>query len=290
MRCSATVALSLFLVTAGACSTGSEEVLRSSTGTERENVNTAEAITRSIEAMADLESYRMEFTFRPEGEELTFLADYSDPNDYYERFLGTLEIPTTFELVLHGDRAYGRQCENYPEVCMPWQEEDERPPVPGAGGLTSVAPETLGLTTLSLIEDGELLGMEDYNGSYAIHLRGSLILGKAILENKRSVYGGIQDYWESCESVEVAGGPAATETCRTLSFEEYAQEEYGERDFDLEPRSPVHLWLSADDFRLHRLVIGQPGTSPDLPTPASTYFEVSYSHFNQVQVEPPNSR
>ncbi len=51
--------------------------------------------------MAELDSYRMEFTFRPDGDALTFLVDHSVPNDYYERFLALLAIPLTFELVLH---------------------------------------------------------------------------------------------------------------------------------------------------------------------------------------------
>ena len=131
--------------------------------------------------------------------------------------------------------------------------------------------------------------MDDYNGANVMHVRGSLSLGKAILEKQRSVYGGTQDYWESCESVEVAGGPSPEETCRTLTFEEYAEEEYGDRDFDLEPRSLVHLWLSPDDFTLNRLVISQPGTSSDLQAAGDTYFEVSYSLFNEVEIEPPTS-
>ena len=96
MRRSATIVLSLFLVTAAGCSSGSEQIPRGPSGTDHEKVDATEAITRSIGAMAELDSYRMEFTFRPDGDALTFLVDHSVPNDYYERFLGTSGHPVDF--------------------------------------------------------------------------------------------------------------------------------------------------------------------------------------------------
>jgi len=267
-----------------ACSSGKEEDIGPAV-----DFDSGDAFERSAAAMAALESYHMEFTFRPKGEPLTFVVDYADPADYYERFLGTPEVSETFELILYDGNTYGRQCDAYPDDCTQWQQSKEKLAVPGGFGLTTVAPETLGLTALAFADNPETMGAEDVEGTSLVHVRGSLRLGRTILENQRRVYGNVEDYWESCESTEIfPGDDQSPETCRTLSFEEYVEEEYSDVDFDLEPAAPVHIWLSPEDHIVHRLVIGHPGVPTDNLEPESIYFEVDLSLFNQASVTPPS--
>jgi len=280
------IAVAILLVVVG-CGSGKEEVPAST-----DSADATTLVRRSAQTMADLRSYRMEFSFRDEGEPVSFVVDYSDPGDYYERLVSAPETDESFELVLRGDSAYGRECAHFPNDCGEWQKSDERPPIPGAGGFTTVAPETLGLTALDHIDGAEVVEPGVVNGLELVHVRGSMRLGATILENKRRVYGHIKDYWKSCESIDVFEDGNATQpsqpTCRALSFEEYVEEEYGDVDFDSEPRAPIHIWLSPDDLLAHRIVIGLPGTDQSKePDATDIYFEVTFSAFNEVTVISP---
>ncbi len=282
------ITVAIFSVAAAVgCGSDDDEVPASA-----DNTNATSLVESAAQAMADLRSYRMEFSFRPEGEPVTFLVDYSDPGDYYERLVGAPETEESFELVLLGDDAHGRQCRHYPSDCEQWQQLDERPPVPGAGGFTTVAPETLGLTALDLTGNAEIVETVQINDTRLILVRGSVRLGATILENKRRVYGQIDDYWKSCESTDIVvdgkTSQSSEPTCRSLSFEEYVEEEYGDVSFDSEPLAPIHVWLSPDDSLVHRIAIGLPGTSrSDEPESASMYFDVTFSLFNEVMVGSP---
>jgi hypothetical protein len=266
-----------------ACSSSERGEISSNIGT----FDAEDAFERSSQVMEGLDSYSLEFTFQPEGEPLTYLVNFAAPADYYERFPAEPDSNEAWELVLHQGYSYGRQCERFPSDCAEWEQSDERLPVPGGLGFTTVAPETLALTALAYAEDPEVIGTEKIDGKELVHIRGTLGLGKVILENKRRVYGDMEDFQESCQSTGNSADGTLEQVCRDVSFEEYAQEEYGDVDFGLEPRSPLHVWVSPDDQTVHRLVIEVPGADGDEPDPKLTYYASRFSRFNEVTVDPP---
>ena len=123
-----------------------------------------------------------------------------------------------------------------------------------------------------------MLGSDELDGQQILHYRGSLNLSRTIFENQRRAYAG-EAFSESCDGT----------TCRTLTVEEYYQEEYGDTDFGNVPPSSIDLWVSPQGFLLHSIVIGLPAKKAraEQPDPSDTYFQVDYSRFNEVTIEPP---
>jgi hypothetical protein len=241
---------------------------------------------QAVGAMEDLNSFHMEFAFSANNAGIRFLADYADPGDWYERFPAS-ESGEASEIVLVGDWAYVRGCENYPDNCEAWQadERGEGYTVPGGVGFTTTAPEILGLTALEHIVDVQVVD----EGDGLVHVAGSAKLARVILENKRRAYGHVKEYQQHCESSGVFDGDTApAQTCTYLTFEESVEEEYRVQDLDQTPSSPVHLWISPEDFRVHRLILAIPGAPIDAePAEGERYFEVEYSRFNEVTITPP---
>jgi hypothetical protein len=278
--------VSLTIVTA--CSDEETGQREDSGETAPTSSDAARIIEESVTAMEALDSYRQHFTFRPEGRTATFLVDYADPKDWYERYPAS-ESGEAFEIILLGDKGFGRSCEDYPDTCEPWSGPDERGPgdkVPGAGGFTTTAPEILGLSALESVRDAAILGSDDDS---LIHIEGSVKLAKLILDNQLRAYGDVEEYEEHCESSgRLSDGSRPTATCTYLSFEEYLEKEHADTDFESEPDSPLHVWIARADFRVHRLVIGLPGGQlGQEPDENERYFEVSYSDFNEVTIEAP---
>jgi hypothetical protein len=259
----------------------------------------------SLAAMEELNSYRQEFTFRPEGQPIVFLVDYADPGDYYERIL---EAPAavrgpdftgTVELILAGDKSYTRVCDEYPDNCDEWDgRERENQAAPSAGGLTTTVPETLGLVAIELVEGPRLIQPEEEDGASLNRIRGSLNLAQSIYENQKRVLeqsGPLEDCDVGVSSSEYRDGITITatpapETCRPITVEEALAEQWESTDFEGVPLSTVDIWISSSDSRLHRIVIGTPGKAVADESAISdedTFFESSFSHYNEVTVTAP---
>jgi hypothetical protein len=203
----------LIFFVVGACSSDGENqdhpTESQSPDEATETVEATDMILRSVQAMEALSSFRMEFTFRPQGDPVKFLTDFARPNHYYERMIEPVE-DGTFEIILYKDSIFGRECANYPDDCEDWNEskqtEDEPYPVPAGGGFTTVAPETLGITALEFIETPRILATQEADeATRLVHISGSIGLGELIIANQRRVYGNVKEYRESCESISITG-------------------------------------------------------------------------------------
>lgn len=288
------LALLSFIVVsiAFACSSGDVDQERTSLS----DIDPEDAITRSLAAMDDLTAYQMEFTFRPEGEPITFLVHYADPGDYYERLVEAPAGETeTFEIILLGDKTYLRHCDPHPDGCDEWEESDsseDRAVIPAAGGFTTVGPETLGLVAIEMTDKPRAIG--DDNG--LAHLRGTVNLSRAIYENQRRLLEQAKDlgdceqfplgsssYYGTGTPIIVTPGPV---TCRSITVEEALQKRWEGYDLDAGPPSEIDIWLSPKDFLVHGVAIKVSGD--ESRESFHPYFETSYSRFNEVTIEPPN--
>jgi hypothetical protein len=254
-------------------------------------------IRGSLATMAELESYRQEFTFRPEGEPIVFLVDYLAPSDYYERLLETPDFAGAVELILVGDKLYTRSCDAYPDDCEGWeQHERQHQAPPSAGGLTTSFPETLGLVAVELAEGARVIANEETEGTDLIRIRGSLNLSRTVYENQKRVleHGGtledcdVEGSSEYRDGMTIEATPART--CRPISIEEALAEQFESTDFDAVPLSTIDVWVSLDDLRLDQIVIGTPGKAvadEEAISEEDTFFETSFSHFDEVSVTAP---
>jgi len=250
--------------------------------------DSTDAIERSLAAMEGLTSYRQEFTFRPSGEPVTLLTDYADPGDYHERLLATGNITDTFEVILLSDSTYSRSCNDYPDDCEEWEESAGRPVIPGAGGFTTVGPETLGLVALEQTESPRAVKTDEIEGEALLHLRGSLNIGRTIYENQRAALRPGERFSETCRSSGGTGETSQT-VCEDLTIEEYYEREAGGTDFEDTPATTIDIWISAQDYLVRRVVIARGAliSGTEEISAEDRYFEVTYSHFNEVSVEAP---
>jgi hypothetical protein len=253
------------------------------------DIDPGDAIQRALVAMEELTSYRQEFTFRPSGEPVTLLADYADPGDYHERLLETGDITETFEVILVGESTYAKYCDDYPDDCEEWEESAGRPVIPGAGGFTTVGPETLGLVALEQVVSPRAIKADQIEGEAVLHLRGSLNIARTVYENQRRALRPGERFSETCRSSGSTGGTPSQTVCEDLTIEEYYEREAGGTDFEDVPPTTIDIWISTQDSLVRRVVIAKgvllAGTE-EIP-PTDRYFEVTYSRFNEVSVEAP---
>jgi hypothetical protein len=244
----------------------------------------ASAILRNAQdAMRGLDSYRQELSLSPERKIITFVADYVAPASWYERLAEGPGIDSVVELVQADGSIYVRHCADYPDECGQWESSDWIAAAPSLGGLTGTVPETLGLTSLGMVTDPEVLGSESANGRQLLRVRGSLNLARAIYDNQSLAFHGAEVSGETCET-HIQTGATPTSVCRKLpklTFEEAYEEEHGEVDFDQAPPSRIDILLDPEDFRVYRILISVPQAEDD------PYLEVDYSDFNDVTVEVP---
>ena len=249
------------------------------------------------------DSYRM-LLFGAEGEserrcESYLLPDASGSGETCYDVLISISEYTVAETVVVGDTMYGRRCNETDGVCDPWREQP-RGPFVIAGPSPSFLPQWP-LVAIELAEDFELVGREDRDGVTLVHFQGSVNHLRAILENQRRVLtaAGITSFGEECTAraipriVDETGEPVEStpdrgaedeESCRELTFEEsLEQQEPGLSFYDENPGA-IDIWLSPDDFLVHRIVLGIP---PDEPGAQESSFTVEYSQFNQIEIEAP---
>ena len=235
------------------------------------------------------DSYRV-FIFGAEGESERRCESYPRPDGRgteqtcYDVLISISEY-TVYETVLVGDTMYGRQCNETEGVCDPWQEEP-RGPFVIAGPSPTYLPQWP-LVALELAEDLELVGEDSADGVTLVHLRGSLNHLRAILENQRRVLtaAGITSFGEQCTArATLPGEPPEDEVCHELTFEESLEQQEPDLSFYDEHPGTIDIWLSADDFLVHRIMLG---VTPDEPGALEGSFTIDYSQFNQIEIEAP---
>jgi hypothetical protein len=180
---------------------------------------------------------------------------------------------------------YGRQCNETDGVCDPWREQP-RGPFVIAGPSPSYLPQWP-LVALQLAEDLELVGEDDVDGITLVHLQGSVNHLRAVLENERRVLtaAGITSFGTECTAeAALPGEPPGDEVCRELTFEESLERQEPQLSSYDENPGAIDIWLSADDFLVHRIMLGIP---PDQPGAQESSFTVEYSQFNQIKIEAP---
>lgn len=233
------------------------------------------------DSMNALSSYRQELSLSPDGPPITISVDFVQPDAYYERFAQGSSEGGVVELIQADGLIYVRQCADYPRVCEDWESSEASAEVPSLGGLTTVAPETFGLTALDMMTEPEILESESVDGQGLLRVRGSLNLARAIYENQRLAFQGDAGYGESCEThIEMGATPATV--CRERTFEEAYEEDYGEVDFDQAPSSRIEVLLNRGDRYVHSIKVSVPLADDD------PYFESTYSNFNGVTIEVPD--
>ena len=195
---------------------------------------------------------------------------------------------SVFETIIVGDNAYDRRCEEAKDVdieCEPWKERP-RPPITAAspGGLDF--PQWP-LVAIELAEDFELVGEDDVNGADLFHVRGSINLERAVMENERRVLAaaGITSFDEEC-ILEAIGqrDPGRERVCIDLTFQEALQQREPQLSFYDETPYSIDLWLSPDDLLLHRVELSVPSDDPEA---WEGVILVEYSQFNRIEIEAP---
>jgi hypothetical protein len=214
-------------------------------------------IDDALTNMVALESYRMDMAFSPEGQDIEFFAEY-DNGKYYE-YLGEPETSNFTELVLADGGLYVRFCED--DECEPWDRHEHTVGVPSLGGLTTTAPETMGLAAVQL---GREWTVSTHSGSSAT-LKTDVDLAEVIQANQRSV---LRDAGFSEEEIEAA-----------------IQEQF-ESDVSAEPAVEMRLDVVVDlDEKLIMKVTLTAPEGEDGET--DEYFHTVYSRYNDVSVEVP---
>ena len=252
-------------------------------------LDVSEVRERAVEAMAELESYRVNLTIG--GFQMT--VDYEKPNQYrtivrVSESVNTDEnAPDTFEFVYLGDRIFDRECADVDEGCEPWEERPRGDIVLG-GSLPNypqwppVALEMAG--DLSLAADGAELVV-----------RGSVNLLRAVLESLRRAIetAGITAFGRSCTSVSVliVDGtpqqrvePEPTEFCRDTTFEELLEREADDLAAGDANPATFEALIDPDTYLLldfESSILSQ----DDGDEGVRIRFE--YSHFNGVTIELP---
>ena len=231
--------------------------------------------------MNALDSYSQELSLSPDGPPIVIIVDFVEPNTYYERFVEGLSEDAVVELIQADGSIYVRECSDHPDDCDDWESSEASANVPSLGGLTTVAPETLGLAALDMMTEPELMGSEVVDGRDLVRVHGSLNLARSIYENQLLAFHGDAGYGESCET-HVGIGATPTTVCRERTFEEAYKEDYGEVDFDQAPDSLMQVLLDPQTKRVHSIRISVPLADDD------PYFETIYSNFNDVTIGAPH--
>ena len=228
-------------------------------------------VDKAVANMHSLSSFQYEMQFLPDS--AAFIVEFAFPDSYRFILLGNSSpVPTTpatgvIEVILAGDRSYGRQCEEIGTGCSPWEEED-RPDLPIFGPSATFSPGW-DLLALEIAEGFVSLGTEEIDGNSLLHLGGSVNHIRAILQNLHRI---------SCPNAE-----QETDTCDEPMF----QEELGRNEptlgfFDRNPTT-IDLWVSEDRL-VQRIEFKVPPPEPDEEQAIVTF---DYSHFNDVVIEPP---
>jgi hypothetical protein len=240
------------------------------------------------------DSYRF-LLFGAEGESREICESYTPPEggtgQTCREVLTKITSRTVFESILVGDKAYSRQCEALDQNCDDWQE-GPRPAVAIAGPSPSFLPQWP-LVAMEMAWDLQTLGAEDMDGDSLLHLRGSVNQIRAVMENERRVFTatGVTSFGEECEqeaAVPVSGTPIQSEeVCRELTYEEALQNQEPTLSFYDQHPSTVDVWISRDDFLVHRIEIATPPHEDVNPPSEEISVLFEYSRFNEIVIEPP---
>ena len=206
---------------------------------------------------------------------------------------------TLLETVYVGDTLYARQCEDIETACGPWQEQ-ARGPLVMAGPSGALAP-AWPLVAMEMAGELQFVGQDKVDGVALTHVRGSVNHLRAILENQRRVLtaAGITSFGTMCTSEIVLvpmnetgslfesapNTPAEDEElCQEQTFEESLESQEPGLSFYDENRAVIDVWVSRDDFLVHRVALIVP---PDEARGVERSFVMEYSLFNQVEIEAP---
>lgn len=278
MRPTAAWPLPLLLLVA-ACSDSSED---SQGATSVGSTDVQQLLEDARNSMKELDSYRQEMSLSPDGPPTVIIVDFVEPNAYYERFEEGLSEDSLVELIQADGSIYVRECSDHSDDCNDWESSEASAEVPSLGGLTTIAPETLGLTALEMMTEPEIVGSETLDGQDFVRIQGSLNLARAIYDNQLGAFQGADEYGEICET-RVGTGATPTTVCREQTFEEAYEEDHGDVDFDQAPASRMQVLLNSQTLRVHSIRISVPLGDDD------PYFESTYSNFNEVTIEVPKN-
>ena len=244
-------------------------------------------VEQALATMTELNSYRLEMGFGPE-EAPPILIEFAAPDSYrfqwgvFQTTNGSESPEGVFETILVGGKAYTRQCEGPDKDCEDWQE-GPRPAVAIAGPSPSFLPYWP-LVAIEMAGDLETLGTEKVDGQSLLRLRGSVNHLRAIFESERRVFtaAGITSFSEEC-----FGGTDGDENCRELGFEETLENQEPALSFYDQNPATIDVWLSPQDFLVHRIVLDIPPDDDVEPPDEETSVLINYSQFDQVVIEPP---
>jgi hypothetical protein len=268
---------------------------------------------RALDAMADAQSYRVEFSAPDADVEFGWAFEYAVPDSYHfsievgEKSVdgecyalpggettgdcnanGEITNRYFFEQILIGDVSYSRRCERENEGCDAW-EEQERPPYPVIGPSPSYLPGW----PLVAIELAAWDGVRGDGGDIVV--RGTVNHLRAIFENDRRVLtaAGVTSFGQSCTAANetpVAIGenltgdmPEGVE-CHEQTFEEMlAAQEPGLSFYDASPAT-IELTVSRDDGTVRRIELSAEA-APDHDEGVTLV--IIYSRFGDVTIEAP---
>lgn len=230
----------------------------------------------ALTAMNGLSSYRLEMGIGAEAAPI--IVEFATPDRYRTLLAGDDRV---YEAIIVGERAFSRQCTAVDQGCGDWVE-DEAPPFIVLGPSPSYLPQWP-LVALEMASDVKVLGTEELEGATTIHLRGSVNLIRAVLENQRRVLtaAGITSFGEEC-SVPTVGDDEPT--CRDRTFEESLENQEPTLSFYDENPATIDVWLSPDDLFIRRIALTVP---PHESGGQEGSVLLGYSRFNQVEIEPP---
>ena len=202
---------------------------------------------------------------------------------------------TLLETVYVADTIYSRQCEDIETACGPWREQT-REPLVMAGPSGALAPGWP-LVAMEMAGEFEFVSQDKTDGVALTHIRGSVNHIRAVLENQRRVLtaAGITSFGRWCTTIAMnetgslfesaPGTPVENdEICREQTFEESLESQEPGLSFYDENRAVIDVWVSPDDFLVHRVALSIP---PDEANGAEISFVMEYSLFNQVEIEAP---
>ena len=269
------------LLAAGACTGG---------GGGKTPTDPQELADRALAAMADLDSYRAELDFGSEVGPL--LAEFARPQSYrlqgsFRQQIGSGEaVDRVIESIYIDRDSYHRECERVDVGCAEWEKSQGNTPAP-AGPSPFYLPQWP-LTALDIAEGLALDEREELGGEPVLKLTGTVNHIRAVMENLRVLYteAGLTAFGQDCRD-----NPDGGQTCRDLTFDEaLQQQEPGLTFFDGHPGT-LEVWLSAQDYRVHRVRLtvppfDDPSQGGD-PSAVETSVSFDYSKFNDVTIKAP---
>lgn len=259
-------------------------------GVDVTGLDVSEVRDRAVEAMAELESYRVVLTVA--GSQL-MTVDFERPNQYRTiSQAGPSNNPdegdaNVAEVLYIGDRILLRICAGVDQGCGAWEERPRGDVVVGVGS-QAFFPQWPAVA----VEMAEALSI-DAAGSEIV-VRGSVNFLRAIFESQRRLFevAGITAFGRECTILAplVADGtpqrstePVPTEVCRDTTYEYLLEQE--EADLAAGDANPatIEVRIDPDTYLLRQFEVVISPQDED----AALTIRFEYSDFNGVTIEAP---